>query len=207
MAIPKSAWGKTFHAVSAHERRNRFRLELIDPKWGLEVWFPGVHSDIGGSYQDTDLSNITLYWMATHAIRLGVPLDVQHIPSNPVWWNAPGHDSYAGVHWWFGRATARDIPDNAIVHPSLALWEVYYANGKGKFDWQNAGFGENRYRDPIYWYLSEHETLTLDHSDGFLARHRGSGVHLLLKSFEELRLIRRKSAMSWPAQDFNELVG
>ncbi len=27
------------------------------------MWFPGVHSNIGGGYADQDLSNITLAWM------------------------------------------------------------------------------------------------------------------------------------------------
>ena len=27
------------------------------------VWFPGVHSNIGGGYEDAQLANITLAWM------------------------------------------------------------------------------------------------------------------------------------------------
>jgi hypothetical protein len=27
------------------------------------VWFPGVHSNVGGGYEDMELSNITLAWM------------------------------------------------------------------------------------------------------------------------------------------------
>ena len=33
------------------------------PKTLKQCWFPGVHSDIGGSYPDTDLANLTLSWM------------------------------------------------------------------------------------------------------------------------------------------------
>ena len=28
-----------------------------------QVWFPGVHSNIGGGYDDQQLANITLAWM------------------------------------------------------------------------------------------------------------------------------------------------
>ncbi len=28
-----------------------------------QVWFPGVHSNIGGGYDDAELSDITLAWM------------------------------------------------------------------------------------------------------------------------------------------------
>jgi len=28
-----------------------------------QVWFPGVHSNIGGGYDDAEISDITLAWM------------------------------------------------------------------------------------------------------------------------------------------------
>lgn len=28
-----------------------------------QVWFPGVHSNIGGGYSDQELANLTLAWM------------------------------------------------------------------------------------------------------------------------------------------------
>jgi uncharacterized protein (DUF2235 family) len=61
---------KILHAVSIDERRNAFNIELYDEadltsEQSLkQVWFAGVHSDIGGGYEDSDaLSNITLNWM------------------------------------------------------------------------------------------------------------------------------------------------
>ncbi len=63
------------HAVSIDERRcfyqdNLYGKALSEPPQDVkQVWFAGVHSDIGGSYsQDTSgLSNITLKWMIDEA--------------------------------------------------------------------------------------------------------------------------------------------
>ncbi len=61
---------KILHAVSIDERRNAFKIELYDqadltPKQTLkQVWFAGVHSDVGGGYADSHtLPNVTLNWM------------------------------------------------------------------------------------------------------------------------------------------------
>jgi hypothetical protein len=55
--------------VSIDERRNAFKIELYDqadltPKQTLkQVWFAGVHSDVGGGYPRDSLSLVTLDWM------------------------------------------------------------------------------------------------------------------------------------------------
>lgn len=57
------------HAISIDEHRCFFQDNLFgDPLVGqdlVQVWFAGVHSDIGGSYlqPETGLSDITLRWM------------------------------------------------------------------------------------------------------------------------------------------------
>ena len=69
------------HAISIDERRAYFGSSL----WGAElpnqsvkqVWFAGVHSDVGGSYPEAEsgLSKITLEWMLCEAISLGLLVD------------------------------------------------------------------------------------------------------------------------------------
>ncbi len=69
------------HAISIDERRCYFN----DNPWGdqlpnqtlKQVWFPGVHSDIGGSYAEAEsgLSKITLQWMLCEAVSLGLLVD------------------------------------------------------------------------------------------------------------------------------------
>jgi uncharacterized protein (DUF2235 family) len=70
------------HAVSLDERRSMFCAELINPPEGQdckEVWFAGVHADVGGGYPDEDagLARLTLRWMARESTALGLRLDAQ----------------------------------------------------------------------------------------------------------------------------------
>jgi uncharacterized protein (DUF2235 family) len=61
------------HAISSHERRCYYQQNL----WGTpfdgqsikQVWFAGVHSDVGGSYPESQsgLSKVTLEWMLHEA--------------------------------------------------------------------------------------------------------------------------------------------
>lgn len=59
-----------FQALALDEHRRQFSPTVWErpdgqvwPKVLKQCWFPGVHADIGGSYEDADLSNITLAWM------------------------------------------------------------------------------------------------------------------------------------------------
>ena len=59
-----------FHAISIDEKRGPFAPTLWQgpdriPKDRTieQVWFPGVHSNIGGGYEDSKLSDIALQWM------------------------------------------------------------------------------------------------------------------------------------------------
>jgi uncharacterized protein (DUF2235 family) len=71
------------HAVSIDERRAFFRQNLIHPLVShpeqdlKELWFAGVHSDVGGSYPEAEsgLSKIALRWMLSEAIRAGLLVD------------------------------------------------------------------------------------------------------------------------------------
>lgn len=71
-----------FHALAIDERREVFAPTLWhqrpdasgpEPEQELkQVWFTGVHCDIGGGYPDTSLSDITLLWMADRAREYGL---------------------------------------------------------------------------------------------------------------------------------------
>src|SRR5262249_6133187 len=41
-----------------------------------QVWFPGVHSDVGGGYEDSRLSDLALEWMIQEATAISDPLQV-----------------------------------------------------------------------------------------------------------------------------------
>jgi len=69
------------HAVSIDERRCYFVNNLWGPalpgQTVKQVWFAGVHSDVGGSYaeQESGLSKIALEWMLCEAVCLGLLVD------------------------------------------------------------------------------------------------------------------------------------
>src|SRR5262249_10917406 len=58
-----------FHALAIDEKRGPFQASLWQYpnhrhfKHIEQVWFPGVHSNIGGSYEDRGISDRTLFWM------------------------------------------------------------------------------------------------------------------------------------------------
>jgi uncharacterized protein (DUF2235 family) len=102
------------HAVSLDERRAYFVQNL----WGIEapadveqVWFPGVHGDVGGGYPEdqSGLSATALRWIAGQAEAAGLYLDQQMkavvLPGQGTPEYAapdaagPAHESLSG--WWW----------------------------------------------------------------------------------------------------------
>lgn len=104
------------HAVAIDERRAFYRQNLMHPDPPCldfkEVWFAGVHSDVGGSYPEAEsgLSKIALRWMLCEAESAGLLLDthkvngvlgenVSYVPPDP---KAKLHKSLHGL-WWLGE--------------------------------------------------------------------------------------------------------
>jgi uncharacterized protein (DUF2235 family) len=74
------------HAIALDERRGFYRPNLwrpgedaarSGPKDLKQVWFAGIHSDVGGGYPETEsgLSKITLRWMLREAEAAGLLVD------------------------------------------------------------------------------------------------------------------------------------
>lgn len=62
-----------YHLVSVDENRLAFRPTLINTQAEVtEVWFPGVHSDVGGGYRKDNLSDMTLKFMIERAQEHGI---------------------------------------------------------------------------------------------------------------------------------------
>ncbi|HET6806582.1 MAG TPA: DUF2235 domain-containing protein [Frateuria sp.] len=66
------------HAVAIDERRADFMPTLWThiqrPGRVRQVWFPGVHADVGGGYAQAGLSDIALGWMFDEAAACGLRL-------------------------------------------------------------------------------------------------------------------------------------
>ncbi len=114
------------HAMAIDEVRSSFTIT----RWAntaahadaKERWFPGVHSDIGGGYAETGLSDIALQWMMEESGDAGLhfrPGVDAGLNPNP---NAAMHNSYKGA---FAKLRSRPrnvdamIPgENDAFHPS-----------------------------------------------------------------------------------------
>ncbi|WP_199609864.1 DUF2235 domain-containing protein [Flocculibacter collagenilyticus] len=129
-----------YHALALDEKRHAFKPALwtgqISPSQIVEqTWFAGVHSDIGGGYEEHGLSDITLMWMIEKAQKIGLSVDEDYI--NNTEFCAPSavgqlHDSHSLTHQWLERFQNKngvrniegDINNPAInvtVHQSVKL--------------------------------------------------------------------------------------
>jgi len=69
-----------YQALAIDERRSEFPPTLwtgtpVQGQTMQQVWFTGVHCDVGGGYPERGLADITLAWMMSKAIALGLIVD------------------------------------------------------------------------------------------------------------------------------------
>jgi uncharacterized protein (DUF2235 family) len=79
--------GRICHAMALDESRLFFPLTRVisdgvaDPQV-VEVWFRGVHSDVGGGNNNRSLNWVALHWLFQEAIRFGLPIDPAAVAAN-----------------------------------------------------------------------------------------------------------------------------
>lgn len=113
------------HALSIDEKRSQFRPLLVGPPLDRkktdvhEVWFPGVHSDVGGGYTDSnEMASLSLGWM----LEL---LDGDRVipGAYQLWLDARSgiiHHSERDFWGSFGsKEVARQVPPGSAVHVSF----------------------------------------------------------------------------------------
>jgi len=144
-----------YHAVSIDERRAPFKPTLWvkqddAPDQVLEqVWFAGVHCDVGGGYPESEsgLSKLALEWMLDEAGPKGLRIDAEkrrqvlggtapYVPPDP---KGAIHESLSGAwkiaeyvpkkhydyatgqtRWQANRFRRRSVPAHSVIH-----WSVY----------------------------------------------------------------------------------
>ncbi len=121
------------HAVSIDERRRPYRPTLISEKAQTdrggalrEAWFAGVHSDVGGTFEDDhDLADISLEWIVDGAVESGLGIDADAYAG---YRNQPESNATGSIHdmgWKWRLVTIgfrRTItPDNARIHESVLV--------------------------------------------------------------------------------------
>jgi uncharacterized protein (DUF2235 family) len=137
------------HAISIDESRAFFRQNRLSPASGQdcsELWFPGVHSDIGGGYPEREggLWLVAFDWMVQEAVNNGFLVDAARLsgvrnhsvkaPDSP--WLEPKHESLkgawklaeyfpkrrwtqdAGYSYQMNKGRPRQIKDGELIHES-----------------------------------------------------------------------------------------
>ena len=115
------------HAISIDERRCFFENNLWgDPLPGqdlVQAWFPGVHSDVGGSYLQCEsaLSNVALKWMLAEAEKAGIKLHPQR--SLQVLGTQPPAAEFPEL--LYKTPDCADTPEAATMHNSMTCsWYI-----------------------------------------------------------------------------------
>jgi uncharacterized protein (DUF2235 family) len=122
------------HAMAIDEWRRPFAsypVSPVTPEPGLpvqdlqEVWFSGVHSDVGGMFPTgARLSDIPLKWIAQEAVRAGLLVDPTAFSTAQE--QVTADDATGAIHtmpWiWLlaGGRRLRKVPPGATVHGSVA---------------------------------------------------------------------------------------
>jgi uncharacterized protein (DUF2235 family) len=124
------------HAVALDERRAFYRQNLWVPaeKQDIQqVWFPGVHSDVGGGYPEPEsgLSKIALKWMAEEARLAGIVLDDERLArvlgADAKEYAKP--DPAAALHdslkwWWWAELLPRRYVDWSDPEHPRTRWKI-----------------------------------------------------------------------------------
>lgn len=113
---------QAFHAIAIDEKRLRFPPNLWKEKHLSagqhveQVWFAGVHSDVGGFYKEAGLSDVSLKWMIEKATKAGLHLkpdynlNLKPDPHDRI------HESWSGF-WWL-------IPSYLYLALALAVFAI-----------------------------------------------------------------------------------
>jgi uncharacterized protein (DUF2235 family) len=100
LRVPKNV-EYAYHALALDERRQSFRpTRQLN---AYEVWFRGVHSDVGGGNGNVGLSTIALRWMLRKAAAAGLPIAPEKLAACDVLINC----------------------DAALVHPKDPITNAY----------------------------------------------------------------------------------
>ena len=123
---------KAYHAICIDERRAQFMPTLWtapddtvrnQDQQLQQVWFAGVHCDVGGSYPESQLSDIALSWMIHKAkgcdLLFTPEAEAQYL--SPASGNASGpqHDEWKLIPYGFPKH--RTVPPEAVMSNTVQM--------------------------------------------------------------------------------------
>jgi uncharacterized protein (DUF2235 family) len=136
------------HALAIDERRRpfaeyRFRADAVKKSAGRfqELWFAGVHGDVGGQNRDDDkLPDIAFSWMVKQAVAEGFAVDAKRyrrLVGVDICEELPAERALGLIRpnsrWWLlaGGRPRRRIRPHDVLHPSV-LYRVGATNEADK---------------------------------------------------------------------------
>lgn len=127
---------KCFHAMALDERRENFPVTRVKGPRGenpsgdrlQEVWFRGVHGDIGGG-ANLGLTSIAITWMLENALACGLPIDSAVVEAHRKLWNP---EAAIGHNLDLQLDPFRKVFPSDRIHPS-----VRFRQAQGKLAFNN----------------------------------------------------------------------
>ncbi len=108
------------HALSLDERRNDFEPTIWEQRPGVDlkqVWFSGVHSDVGGGYKPdkdkTVLADIPMMWLMKESSAFGLSFE-KYLTVKNLNALASKHEEYKGKYKLLGKFV-RSIPQQNVI--------------------------------------------------------------------------------------------
>lgn len=137
------------HALAIDEHRADHNATLwTSPRKAGQIieqrWFAGAHGDLGGTYPDRELADISLAWMQRHSIAKGLAIEPGGIPEQPNMLG-PIHDSFreyfGGFRKWlhprFYRPVIQTSTDTEVLDESVHTRLLHSPTYKPKNDGLN----------------------------------------------------------------------
>lgn len=113
-----------YHALAIDDQRKTFHPVLWDESTKLQgqtieqVWFAGMHSDVGGGYKEQGVSDVALTWILNKAVKQGLRLTGTSFPFINPNISDKLHDSREGMGNLYLKK-ARELPAGARIHVSV----------------------------------------------------------------------------------------
>jgi uncharacterized protein (DUF2235 family) len=142
---------------SLWNRQDEARNQVLE-----QVWFAGVHSDVGGGYDDCALAEIPLLWLVDRAARAGLEFRQGHFSGRRpddsgaaaderaagryVAPSAHGlaHDSRRGIYRWLRRYERSPGGERAAGREEVAYGQAIASSARDRIDLD--GYGSERLR-------------------------------------------------------------
>jgi hypothetical protein len=131
-----------YHALAIDEKRKLFQPTLwtksssvIDnpdhPQKLEQRWFSGVHSNVGGGYKDSKLSNLGLQWLLDKAADAGLCFNEGPLIVPTKFDKGKIINSYTFIYWfWLPKPRKPLIKNQANESIDESAWDLFKTNPK-----------------------------------------------------------------------------